>query len=447
VYVQGNIHSGEVEGKEALQALVRDLVLSPRPNSLDSVVLIAVPIYNADGNENTAPQSRNRGSQNGPELVGTRPTSDGNNLNRDYVKAMSAETRASLQMFAAWDPHVFVDLHTSNGSMHGYALTYSPPLNPAAVHTYPFTRDSLLPDIRARVRERHNFETYDYGNWSGNCTDNCVWGTYDHTPRYGTNYYGLRGRIAILSEAFSHDPFERRVRSTYAFVQEILSVTAAKSRSVLRVTRMADSLTTAWGRNPQGAPQIAVRSRLTATGFRGPVLVTEMQTVAGDTTRYEPGLRPGLKKTGRILPREMTIRDRFDPVLTRPFAYGYALSPAMPDSIRNRALDLLRLHGISVTQLQQDWSGSAELYRVESMQNASYENFRTTRISGAWRSENRSVPRGTWVVSSAQPLGILALYLLEPESDDGIGTYTMLDPLLTAGSDFPVMRLLQPLQR
>jgi len=48
VYVQGNIHAGEVEGKDALLALLRDLTFSTKPNVLDSIVLIAVPIYNAE---------------------------------------------------------------------------------------------------------------------------------------------------------------------------------------------------------------------------------------------------------------------------------------------------------------------------------------------------------------------------------------------------------------
>src|SRR5687767_12455914 len=94
VYVQGNIHGGEIEGKDALLALVRDLAVSPRPNALDSIVLIAVPIYNADGNEKFGPQSRNRTEQNGPERVGVRANSQNLDLNRDYVKAEAPETRA-----------------------------------------------------------------------------------------------------------------------------------------------------------------------------------------------------------------------------------------------------------------------------------------------------------------------------------------------------------------
>ena len=119
VYVQANIHAGEVEGKEALLALIRDLWFSDKPNVLDSVVLVANPIYNADGNERFAPQARNRYEQNGPELVGQRPNAQGLDLNRDYVKAEAPETRASLAAMTAWDPDVFVDLHTTEDRKSG----------------------------------------------------------------------------------------------------------------------------------------------------------------------------------------------------------------------------------------------------------------------------------------------------------------------------------------
>ena len=93
VYIQGNIHAGEVEGKEALLAMLRDLTSSARANVLDSVVLIAVPIYNADGNERFAHQDQNRGAQNGPEMVGVRTNAQNLDLNRDYIKAEAPETR------------------------------------------------------------------------------------------------------------------------------------------------------------------------------------------------------------------------------------------------------------------------------------------------------------------------------------------------------------------
>ncbi len=132
MYVKANIHAGEVEGKEALLALVRDLASQRGPNVLDSIVLIAVPIYNADGNERFAAVGQSHGAERTGDWLDQRANAQGLDLNRDYVKAEAPETRASLAMFNTWDPDVFVDLHTTDGSFHGYALTYSPSLNPAS---------------------------------------------------------------------------------------------------------------------------------------------------------------------------------------------------------------------------------------------------------------------------------------------------------------------------
>ena len=129
-------------------------------------MLIVEPIYNADGNDHFAPQATNRTEQNGPEIVGERPNGQHLDLNRDFIKAETPETRMTLGMFRDWDPDVFVDLHTTDGSFHGYALTYAPSLNPArAVFAGPYTRDSLLPVLRQRMHDRDHFEIFDYGNF------------------------------------------------------------------------------------------------------------------------------------------------------------------------------------------------------------------------------------------------------------------------------------------
>src|SRR3954465_6861880 len=165
-YIQANIHAGEVEGKEAMQSLLRDLLFDKGKNVLDSVVLIVQPIYNADGNEKWGPQDRNRSAQNGPELVGTRQNASGWNLNRDYIGADAPETRGSLAALNKWNPDLFMDLHTTEGSIHGYALTYSPPLTPTAVNVVPYAAKTMLPAIRQRMRDRHGFEVQDYGDFS-----------------------------------------------------------------------------------------------------------------------------------------------------------------------------------------------------------------------------------------------------------------------------------------
>jgi hypothetical protein len=439
LFIQGNIHSGEVEGKEALQMILRDLLLSDRRNALDSVVLIAVPNYNADGNERLAPQARARGSQQGPEMVGTRANASGLNLNRDYMKAETPETRGALAIFNEWDPDLFVDLHTSNGSMHGYALTYAPPLNPAS---FPiggaYSRDSVVPVLRARMRSRHGFETFDYGNFNRPDTTG-RWATYEHVPRFGTNYYGLRGRLSILSEAYSHDPFERRVASTYAFVQEILSLMAERAPRVIALSRAADEMVTAWGRSPVNAPPIPVRAQF-ALAVRGDILVEDVERRQGDTTRYEAGLGVGVRRTGNFRAVRMSIVDRFVGTRERPMPTGYIL-----DAFQSDAVDLLRLHGVVVQQLDAPLQAAAEAFTADSVMTGSpFEGHPIVRLEGRWRAEQRTFPAGAYLISTAQPLGVLAVYLLEPESDDGLVAWNLFDWMLRPGGQAPIVRLTTP---
>ena len=459
VFVQGNIHSGEVEGKEALQALVRDLLLDPKRNVLDSIVLIALPNYNADGNEKLAPQARNRGAQNGPEMVGTRPNATGLNLNRDYMKADAPETRASLQMFNRWDPHVFVDLHTTNGSYHGYNLTYAPSLNPAAelreaTFGGAWARDSFLPELRRRVRERHQVLTFDYGDFGGGgggrggrggggppptgiqpATPPTQWRTYEHTARFGTNYYALRGRVSILSEAYSHDPFEKRVRSTYAFTKELLSLVAERGSAIMGLAKRSDD---ALRRGASVLPPVPVRSTMAQAPNDAEVSYEEIERL-GDSTRYEAGMPLGAKRTGRFKSATMQIFDRFTPTLTRPAPWGYAIAPT-----DTTAINLAKLHGFEMSRLNAEWRGDAgPQFVVDSTVIAPqpFEGHRLVRLVGRWEPRPVVLAAGTYVVRVAQPLGVLAMYLLEPESDDGIIAWDLGDRSSGANGSAPVVRL------
>src|SRR5438067_1104206 len=243
VFIMANIHAGEVEGKEAAQMLLRDVVSTHRQLRDDVIVLIA-PIYNADGNERISPEHRK--TQLGPlNGVGVRENAQGLDLNRDYMKLETPEARGLIHnVLDRWDPLVTVDLHTTNGSYHGYQLTYAPPLNPnVAPEIIDFERSTLLPQIRAAMRKRHGKETYYYGNFVDQLTPEKGWYTFDHRPRFGNNYAGLRNRFAILSEAYSYIDFRARVEVTHQFLHEILRAVARHGKTMMNIAKRADERT------------------------------------------------------------------------------------------------------------------------------------------------------------------------------------------------------------
>jgi hypothetical protein len=457
VYVQANIHAGEVEGKEAMQALLRDLVRDPRPNVLDSLVLLVVPIYNADGNERWGPQEQQRGSQNGPARVGQRPNADTLDLNRDYVKAEAPETRGTLALMAAWAPDVFMDLHTTNGSYHGYALTYAPSLHPAAMDgalspAGPWTRDTLLPLLRQRMQERHGFATFDYGNFRGvdgtrddpTRAEKGGWETYEHGARFGTNYAGVRGMVSVLSEAYSHDPFARRVAATRAFVQEALSGVAQHARVVLARVRGTGSQTrrTA-GREivPAVRPAVPLAATMTRRPSQGAVLV-ETLVATGDTVRHEAGLRPGFKRSGVITPVLMPVYDRFDATVHRPLPQAWVVPAAQAPLIER-----LRLHGITAKPLARPWRGAVQRFIVDSLRRSPrvFQRHRELSVVGRWEETEDTLPAGTWLVVPSPRAAALAAVLLEPESDDGFTTWNAFDDVLAPGQPHPVRRVVRGL--
>jgi hypothetical protein len=421
IYLQANIPAGEVEGKEAAQMLLRDLTVGPLAPLLDSLVLLVVPIYNVDGNEARAPGDTNRPGQNGPALVGRRANGQGLDLNRDYVKLDAPETRGAAALLLEWNPHLFVDLHTTNGSYHGYDLTYAPGLNPNPAPANDYVRDRLLPTLRRRMAQQHRRATFPYGNFRNQHPDSLAlgWETYDARPRFGTNWIGLRGRMAVLSEAYSNDDFRTRVESTYDFVREVLGAVAADRDTILALAP------------PPRPDSIVVRSRLGAP-TRRPVIAELTQPAGEGSGGYARRRRTGIYRT-----IEMPVYDRFTAARREAMPEAYLIPGRLTPVV-----ELLRRQGIEVGRLRGPVTQPLETFVVDSVaREPPFEGHRPVRIEGRWTEGGEGKPEAGWfVVSTAQPLGLLAAYLLEPASEDGVVTWNLLDAELSPGHPHPILR-------
>lgn len=413
VYIQANIHAGEVEGKEGALALLRDW--SKGPNTvLDRAIILMTPIYNIDGNEKFGPQERNRPGQNGPEQVGVRANGQNLDLNRDCIKAETPEMRAVLeQVYTKWDPDVIFDLHTTDGTRTGWELTYSPPLNP---NTDPdvlkYSRDELMPAVRRLYRKEYGQEIFDYGNATAAGT-NRQWFTFGQEGRYVTNYAGLRNRIAILSEAVNYLSFKDRVVSTERFVQAVMDKVVKDSRRIIDMTRGADMRTIGWGVDPSKAPALGVRFDFDNRGQEDVIL---------EKPPAEGRPRPKGRPTDYIRVR-MQVNDRFKTTRTAKLPAGY-LIPASETA----TVDLLKRHGIVVEKFLAPWVGAAEEFIVSeaAADVQPFQGHKLVRLEGSFRSAITTAEAGSYLVRTAQPLGVLIFHMLEPESLDGVASWGFL---------------------
>lgn len=454
VFVMANIHAGEVEGKEAMFSVSRRLAFGDLRPLLDRLTVLIAPIYNADGNERVSVE--NRTEQYGPiGGVGTRENAKKLDLNRDYMKLESIEARALVNLFNRWDPLLTVDLHTTNGSYHGYHLTYAPTLNPNAdARLIAFERGKMLPAITRAMRAQHKFRTYYYGNFTTKDALNYeveqftakhegkekIWRTFDHRPRFGNNYAGLRNRLTILSEAYSYLDFRRRVEVTEAFVEEILKYTAAHAEEISALVKRvdADAVQRGLGAKAGKAPnELGVE-------FDIKPLDKPVEILVG-TVEKKKNPRSGRQMVAmledKITPTPMPDYGLFE-VKRRvavPRAYVFRNEPGL-----SVVVEKLQAHGIAVEELTAPLNIEVESFTLTSVNRAAreFQGHRAVSLKGRAKTETVNFPAGSFLVRTAQPLSTLAFYLLEAESDDGLAAWNFLDAYLEKGRTYPIYKVI-----
>jgi len=264
--------------------------------------------------------------------------------------------------------------------------------------------------------------------------------TYESLARYGTNYYGLRNRIAILSEAFSHDPFARRVASTYDFVFEILSYLAEHKAEIMNLGKQGDAKVASWAKTPGSSPKLSLRSRMDTTRIED--VRVEVIRPLTDSTKREPGMG-ARERTGVIKLVKMPVMASFTPTLTSTLPFAYVFDAKTGEAL----LPILKTHGIVVEKLDAAATITAQAFGVDSViERGRSETSRMLKdVAGHWNdAAKRTLPAGSFLVRAGQPYGLLAFYLLEPESEDGLAQWSFLDNILAPRSDFPILRVTAP---
>lgn len=440
VYIQGNIHGGEVEGKEASLIAMREILHGDKQHLLENQIVLFLPVYNSDGNDQMSDDSR-PSQEMSPLLAGQR-TAHGYDLNRDGMIIDTIETAALFaNVIQRWDPDLLVDLHTTNGTWHGYSLTYAPSYHTAGdAAPSDYTSEIMLPAIRQSIKEKFNLDFNWYGGFDYRDWPPTELRTYHHAPRYLTNNMGLRNRMAILSETFAHDRFYKRVHAANAFVNEILEYSNTHASEIREINRQADARVVEQIEQHAGSYQNGVQFEMVALEEPLDLLSYKYIPYTADD-----GSQKFVRSSEIVEIKGVQNFNAFEAIksATVPVAYVF---PAELDELA----DKLDQHGIEVSRLGQNQQFSGESFKVTEIgkQDFVQNNHRNSRLLGAFEAGSRNFSAGDYYVAMNNRLANLIFYLLEPEADDGLAYWNMFDEYLerelenASVADYPVFKVL-----
>ena len=411
VLIQACIHSGEPDGKDAGLALLRDVAITKiYPDLLRNVVVLFIPIYNCDGHERSS--AFNRINQNGPAEMGWRGTTTNQNLNRDYMKVDTPETRAWLALWNKWNPDLFIDCHVTDGADYGSVITYHFEHHSGIAESVLAWEREVIESRVAPATEAAGSVTSWYLEFVDNRDLTLGMRDFNGSPRFSTGYVPLRNRPAILIETHMLKDYRARVIGTYDFLRFTLAEVSAASERLIAAGREADERTKAWGANYDSARKYPLRFELTDEVRPFYLRAVESKTAMSDVSGDE-WVEFGTK------PLELTVPMRDS------FRVTHAVSPPLyyivPPQWRE-VIDNLRYHGLEIRTTTKAAEIEVESYRFQNVRwaPAPFEGRFLTRFEVERIGERRMFPSGSAVIPTAQPLAKVAVNLLEPEAPDSL---------------------------
>ncbi len=412
VFAQGGIHSGEIDGKDAGLMLLRDMtVRGTKRDLLDRAHFLFVPIFNVDGHERFNRWFRI--NQRGPEEGGWRTNARNLNLNRDYMKADAEEMRAMIRALQTWTPDLYIDLHVTDGSDYQYDITFG--WNGIAGHSPAIARwldTNYRPSVDAAMREM--------GHIPGPLifTDDPLAGIGlgQSDPRLSHGYGDARHLPSILVENHSLKPYDQRVLGTYVFLEETLRAIARELAPLREAVaaeraRRPDRIPLTWkvptDTEPQRIEILGIESRKKLSPVTGAVYVEWL----------------GKPATNRA---PMYVASEAATSVAPPKAYWV---PAAWQDV----IEKLDLHGIPYERIAAPRDVDVTMYRLAApkFDMAQFEGHVRVAATAATEKRKERFPAGSIRVSTDQPLGTLAVLLLEPASPDSLFQWGYFNSILS----------------
>ncbi len=412
--INNNIHPGEPDGVDASTLFLRDLAIGKIKVPKNTVVAV-IPFYNIGGTLNR--NSTSRVNQNGPESYGFRGNARYYDLNRDFIKSDTKNSRSFAALFQEVNPDVFIDNHVSNGADYQYTLTYIQTQHQKlGKELGNFLKEDMTPKIRKQLKAK-NIESIPYVNIYGK-TPESGYSQFMDLGRYSTGYASLFNTIGFMPELHMLKKFEERVKATYEFMNVTLQFTDENYLKIKKIRKVNLA-------NFQPKAKYTIQWQIDSTkreqmSFLGYEAGYKKSLVSGKDRLYYDQNKP-FNKQIPFYPDYKSIKE-----ITIPTAY------VIPQSWWN-VIDLLKLNNISMHPLEKDSLIEVEQYKIEGFKTASeayeghYNHYNTTISS---TTETILFKKGDWVIPTEQAGVKFLLETLEPEAADSYFNWNFFDGIL-----------------
>jgi hypothetical protein len=407
--MQGGIHAGEIDGKDAGFLALRDLLEGRVANgALQKVTWVFVPIFNIDGHERFGPN--NRPNQIGPSEMGWRTTAQNLNLNRDYVKAEAPEMQAMLRLLNEWDPFVYADLHVTDGAEfeHDISINVAPTLSgdTRLMRAATALQDATVNELRRQGSLPLDF----YPSFVKDDDPSSGFARTISPPRFSQEYWAARNRIGVLVETHSWKDYKTRVRGTYNSIVAMLEQTAMHGAEWRSAAIESDKQALA-SAGRESVLAYDNSDHFITIEFRGYRYARELSPISGALmTKYD-------NKEPQIW--RIPLHDEVKPTLTviAPKS-GYIVPAAWSSLVAAK----LTAHGIDFKRIKSAAKLAVQTFRADKAErsSATNEGHTTLSVEGRWQNESRELPANSLFVPIAQTKARLIMLLLEPKSVDSL---------------------------
>jgi hypothetical protein len=416
LFVQCGIHPGEIDGKDAGMMLLRDIAFGDKRALLDRVNLVFVPIFNVDGHERSGPFSRP--NQRGPDNQGWRNTAQNLNLNRDYTKLDAPEMRAMIALIQSVHPDLYLDIHVTDGMDYQYDITYGfmgrDGSYAASPHIARWLNSQYRPALdRTLERAGHIPGDLVFANNDRNIDEGLA--AFTFTPRFSQSYGDMIGMASVLFENHSLKPYRQRVLGTYVVIEESMRLLAEHGQQLRRAAE-ADA---------------RERPRTLPAGWRqtaAPVSQRDFRPIERETFLSQASGAQETRWLGRAGAETHMPQFGQEPTITLQRPRAYWVPASKPDVI-----NVLRLHGVHFETISEARTVHVEMLRLPQAQIGAAPSEGRTRVAAGEPeriSREEWMPPGSIRVPTDQPLGDLAMILLEPQSEDSLFAWGFFNEIL-----------------